>query len=137
MMKKFLVMFLCVCMIFGNGSPSLAAKKKAKKSASQQGDKIEQILKRYPERASSINAQFIRSILKITGNDKILAITSESEMDGDSTAYWKLISATNASEKKGFLPYYEIISVLANRPTSIYSCLLYQRRHFIFLRCTG
>ena len=65
MMKKFIVMMLCVCLIFGNESPSLAAKKKAKKSASQQGDKIAQILKRHkPAMHSTVNANVIRSVLK-------------------------------------------------------------------------
>ena len=77
-MKKFLVILLCICLVCGIESPSMAAKKRAKKSKAQQGDKVEQILKQHKP-YNPINAQIIRSVMKKYKNNLILAITVDSD----------------------------------------------------------
>ncbi len=116
-MKKFLVILLCICLVCGIESPSMAAKKRAKKSKAQQGDKIEQILRRYKVANSPINANTIRRILKQSGNDLILVVTSGStdDDDMDNITYWKLISARTGAEQSGVVErvqslfFYEVV----------------------------
>ena len=105
-MKKFMVMLLCVCLVCGIDSSSIAANKKAKKTPAKKTDPITRLLKAGPLNAKYVNAGLIRSMLKKSGNDLILVIYGDADSEGISTTVnWMLVSAKTGSEKTGIIAH--------------------------------